>query len=1024
MKRVIILSILFLAVGFSQNIYVNKNDQVRLAPRMLNYQGYLTDTLNNPITNPSISMTFAVFDAVSAGNQKWTETQSAVSVDKGIFHVLLGSVTPIPDSVFNNTNRWLELSVAGQTLTPRTRIVSVPFAYSATYADTAQYSRAAAADNDWTRSAGKVYTANTTDSVGIGTATPIYKLQVNGGVGISNGLYMNTTSINEIQNLNFSQVLGNGIRFYNNPSYGINFGGMGEFSYGPVTSYSIKMNMPNAAGYGWVWGIYGQTPVAALGINGNMQLAGNLCVIDSIGIGTSSPTRELDINGNMRLTHALYDCNNEPGTNGQVLSTTGNGVDWIDAKDNDWIFRVTDGADTTLQTGGRWGLTRLGNVLFGNADSTHVNFGVACTTGRSAWNDKYCTISGGYNNNAYGSSATVGGGYENTADSSYATVGGGYSNEGSGGYATVGGGYNNTVSANLATVAGGYENTARGTFAAVGGGHNNIASYDGGTVGGGEYNLANGAYVTVGGGTYDTASAYAATVGGGYSNVASGSYTTVGGGSRNTASGGYAMAGGGYGNSAIGNFSTIPGGAFNSADSSYATVGGGRSNVTDGSYATIGGGYLNDAFTVYCGVGSGYSNRAGNASVDTGAVVAGGYDNGALEKYSFVGGGLNNTASGINTTVAGGSGNAAIGTAATVGGGTTDTASGTWAVVAGGESNIANNGYATVSGGLSNAANAYYATVSGGRQNTANKIYATVGGGYNDMADTDYAIVGGGWNNVASGYSATVGGGRGNSASYSYATIAGGIYNDADTAYATVGGGYYNAASGYAATVAGGYRDSSLANYSFTQGNNASVSVGFDGSAAFNGQTSTASGQTRVGILSKASGTFTIDHPLDPEHKILNHYFVESPEMVLIYRGKAIIGEDGRCAVHLPDYFDALNENPQIQLTGVGTYEVFIAENEKNNGFVIGGKPGTEVHWTVTGCRKDPSAEITKILMPVEQVKEGGLAGRSLDDELLVSTMAQLERMGKADGFKFRHASEQNRYEEMKRMIEEGETKK
>jgi len=33
-------------------------DGSRLAPRLLNYQGYLTDTLSNPITNPSVPMTF------------------------------------------------------------------------------------------------------------------------------------------------------------------------------------------------------------------------------------------------------------------------------------------------------------------------------------------------------------------------------------------------------------------------------------------------------------------------------------------------------------------------------------------------------------------------------------------------------------------------------------------------------------------------------------------------------------------------------------------------------------------------------------------------------------------------------------------------------------------------------------------------------------------------------------------------------------------------------------------------------
>jgi len=218
--------------------------------------------------------------------------------------------------------------------------------------------------------------------------------------------------------------------------------------------------------------------------------------------------------------------------------------------------------------------------------------------------------------------------------------------------------------------------------------------------------------------------------------------------------------------------------------------------------------------------------------------------------------------------------------------------------------------------------------------------------------------------------------------------------------------------------VGGGFADTSAGNHSFTVGENSVVPAAFNNSAAFNGQTATASGQTRVGVLSKGSGTFTIDHPLEPTRKILNHYFVESPEMVLIYRGVTHIGGDGRAEVHLPGYFDALNRNPMVQLTGVGTYEVFIAEKVKGNRFVIGGKPGTEVHWTVTGDRKDQSAEITRIIMPVEQSKNGDLAGRSLDDEFLATTKTQLEQMGEAARFHFRTQRGREKYENSRRALE------
>jgi hypothetical protein len=106
---------------------------------------------------------------------------------------------------------------------------------------------------------------------------------------------------------------------------------------------------------------------------------------------------------------------------------------------NAWTFLTSDGADTTLRTGGRWGIARYGNVLYGNADSTHVNLGVACTTGISGQNYKYCTVGGGYSNNAKFKGTTVGGGSTNTASGDYATVGGGWNNTASGDYSFASG---------------------------------------------------------------------------------------------------------------------------------------------------------------------------------------------------------------------------------------------------------------------------------------------------------------------------------------------------------------------------------------------------------------------------------------------------------------------------------------------------------------------------------------------------------------------------------------------------------
>jgi hypothetical protein len=529
-------------------------------------------------------------------------------------------------------------------------------------------------------------------------------------------------------------------------------------------------------------------------------------------------------------------------------------------------------------------------------------------------------------------------------------------------------------------ICGGWVNNVNATYGAVLGGYSNTAG-----------DAATDTAAVVCGGRFNVATDRYTTASGGRDNVVSGTYATVAGGYSSTASGIYAAVGGGYDNRASGNYSTVAGGRYNGSTGISSAVSGGYNNGAAASYATVCGGNIDSALAVYSGVLSGYSNLAGIVASDTGAAICGGYNN-ICGKYSYVGGGSNNSA-----------GSSSAG----------------YATVAGGSYNGATAEYSTVGGGTGNAAGFTSATVAGGYYNSAGGDYATVGGGNNNNATATYATISGGESNLCYAPYATSGGGRENYVNGIYATVAGGYDNRATGGASTIGGGHWNCASSEYATVGGGLYDTSAAYYSFTVGLYSKVVSGHNNSAAFNGQVSTASGQTRVGALSKASGTFTIDHPLDPTNKILNHYFVESPEMVLIYRGVAVIGNNGRAEVNLPDYYDALNENSQIQLTGVGTYEVFIAEEVQNNRFMIGGKPGTEVHWMVTGERKDPSAKITKIIMPVEQTKDGDLAGRSLDDDFLCSTREQLERMGQAAEFGFRLATSQHRYEEMRRIIAE-----
>jgi hypothetical protein len=107
-------------------------------PTVINYQGRLTDNSiqENPL-NGTVTIEFSVWDAATGGSSLWSETQS-VQVVAGLFNVLLGSTTPIAPTVFSGgAQRYLEVHVSGETLTPRQRIAATPFANTAAVADDA-----------------------------------------------------------------------------------------------------------------------------------------------------------------------------------------------------------------------------------------------------------------------------------------------------------------------------------------------------------------------------------------------------------------------------------------------------------------------------------------------------------------------------------------------------------------------------------------------------------------------------------------------------------------------------------------------------------------------------------------------------------------------------------------------------------------------------------------------------------------------------------------------------------------------
>lgn len=241
-----------------------------------------------------------------------------------------------------------------------------------------------------------------------------------------------------------------------------------------------------------------------------------------------------------------------------------------------------------------------------------------------------------------------------------------------------------------------------------------------------------------------------------------------------------------------------------------------------------------------------------------------------------------------------------------------------------------------------------------------------------------------------------------------------GVYgvNSSTAGFGVYGRNTANGSSGFLAgntndISTGVYGESSAANGAGVVGiaSNGSGSVGVFGSSA-SGWAGFFSGNVQiVGSLSKSSGSFKIDHPLDPTGKYLYHSFVESPDMMDIYNGNVRTDADGYAVVQLPGYFEALNQDFRYQLTVIGQFaQAIVAEEIHDDRFVIRTNLGqVKVSWQVTGIRHDPWADANRI--PVEQVKPKAEQGTYLVPEVygqpeskgLSARMEELRRAAQGD---------------------------
>lgn len=132
-------------------------------------------------------------------------------------------------------------------------------------------------------------------------------------------------------------------------------------------------------------------------------------------------------------------------------------------------------------------------------------------------------------------------------------------------------------------------------------------------------------------------------------------------------------------------------------------------------------------------------------------------------------------------------------------------------------------------------------------------------------------------------------------------------------------------------------------------------------------------------FLATGAKAFVIDHPLDPQNKLLRHYCHEGNEPLNIYAGSVTTDATGEAVVSFPAYVGAVNADFRYQLTVVGSFSrAMVKTTFQNDQFVIATEdPNVEVQWMLIGRRNDPYVQ--QFLKPVEQTKPTAWQGKYLN---------------------------------------------
>lgn len=140
MKRSVTIATVILVFVSASSFLVPARVMAQI-PRLISYQGVLTDTLGHPKPDGTYTFTFELYRVSSGGTALWNETKS-LSTHGGLFATMLGDQTTFPDSVRFDNPYWLSVQVGSEVLSPRIQLGAVGYSLNSMHAfrsDTARF---------------------------------------------------------------------------------------------------------------------------------------------------------------------------------------------------------------------------------------------------------------------------------------------------------------------------------------------------------------------------------------------------------------------------------------------------------------------------------------------------------------------------------------------------------------------------------------------------------------------------------------------------------------------------------------------------------------------------------------------------------------------------------------------------------------------------------------------------------------------------------------------------------------------